>query len=447
MNNFDKYEKAVDYLYSFINYEQRRNVSYNPENYNLERVNKLLSALKYEQTFKVIHIAGTKGKGSTANICASILQNLGFKCGLFTSPHILDLRERIKVNSTMIEKAELIGLINQCKEYIENCPKEDIPTTFEILTALALKHYQNENVSYAVIETGMGGRLDSTNIVKPDVCILTSISFDHMDKLGNTIEEIAGEKAGIIKPGAAVISAAQLNGAAEVISKKANDCGCKVCFYLSGYFKTEILSASASGSVFLYFSKMKGMQNGSTLKTSLPGVFQIENIALAIRAIEKLGVIDAFNRRIVKNTLLSLKIPGRMESISDEPLIILDGAHNKDSIEKLLFSVHQVSGGSRLAVLFSPLAGKDIRGMLEALKVYEAELIISAPKTHKHISIDKTAEEADELGIKYEIEESFVKAADKLKSMCIEGGKCGVITGSLYAVSTYHEEKLLERAV
>ncbi len=201
------YQSAINFLNSATNYEKLTRIGYNPVNFSLARMNRLLAALgNPHKQFKSVHIAGTKGKGSTATMLACMLTNSGLRTGLYTSPHMIDVRERIQLNGEMIPEPEMTRLSAKIAGVMRKLGN-DSPTFFEILTAMSFLYYAEQEVDVAVIETGLGGRLDSTNVLKPEVCGITSISFDHMAQLGNTLEKIATEKAGIIKPGVPVVSA------------------------------------------------------------------------------------------------------------------------------------------------------------------------------------------------------------------------------------------------
>ncbi len=201
------YEAALDYIYRFTDYEQKSATRYAPENFDLARMERLLAQLgNPHREFSCVHVAGTKGKGSTSAMIASILEAAGYRVGLFTSPHLHTFRERIRVDGGLIHPQEVAGLIERMQPCVEEVPGI---TTFEIITALALLHFLQRKVDLAVLEVGLGGRLDATNVITPEVAVITSLSYDHMYLLGNTLAEIATEKAGIIKPGVPVVSSPQ----------------------------------------------------------------------------------------------------------------------------------------------------------------------------------------------------------------------------------------------
>ncbi|MHC4482685.1 MAG: bifunctional folylpolyglutamate synthase/dihydrofolate synthase, partial [Planctomycetota bacterium] len=219
---FRSYEQAISYLFGRTDYEKETRVSYNVTTFNLSRMEKLLSLLgDPHKKVPAAHIAGTKGKGSTATMLARMLEANGYEVGLYTSPHVVSLHERIVVNSKMITKSEMLGLLNRVYAPVEKMAKTQSPTFFEIMTALAFMHFVDRDVDIGVIETGLGGRLDSTNVIKPEVVGITSLSIDHQHQLGDTIDSIAKEKAGIFKRGVPAVTVQQEADAMRVLKSQA----------------------------------------------------------------------------------------------------------------------------------------------------------------------------------------------------------------------------------
>jgi dihydrofolate synthase / folylpolyglutamate synthase len=240
----DQYNKTLDYLYSYVDYSLKHSSELAKAEFNLDRMFALMDALGNPQTkYPVIHVAGTKGKGSVSALCESALLAAGYKTGLYTSPHLLDYVERIQVYGKPISHGQLIELVEEIKPAVAKIPKL---TTFEITTALGFLAFAKQNVNAAVIEVGLGGRLDATNIVTPKVSVITSLSYDHMAILGNTLAKIAGEKAGIIKPGIPVVSSPQKEEALEVLERVAKEKRCP--FVLVGKdVKFQRLKSSLDG--------------------------------------------------------------------------------------------------------------------------------------------------------------------------------------------------------
>src|SRR5512139_3226966 len=219
-----QYNKALDYLYSFVDYSLKHSSDLAKAEFNLDRMFALMDLLGNPQaTYPIIHVAGTKGKGSVSALCASALQAAGYRVGLYTSPHLMDYVERIQINGEPISHQQMIDLVEEIKPVVARVPKL---TTFEITTALAFLAFAKQNVDAAVIEVGLGGRLDATNIVMPKVSVITSLSYDHMAVLGDTLAKIAGEKAGIIKPGIPVVSSPQKSEPLEVLERVAKERNC-----------------------------------------------------------------------------------------------------------------------------------------------------------------------------------------------------------------------------
>ncbi len=219
---FHRYKQALAYLLSKTDYEKQEQVRYNVTTFNLDRMRALLTLLGNPHTkTATVHIAGSKGKGSTATMLAKMLEANGFKVGLYTSPHLIHLHERIRVNSTMISDSEMLRLLNRAHAAIEKLSENDPPTFFEIMTALAFIHFADKKAAIAIIETGLGGRLDSTNVITPEVIGITSLSIDHQQQLGTTIDSIAREKAGVFKKGVPVLTVEQEPSAMQVLRSEA----------------------------------------------------------------------------------------------------------------------------------------------------------------------------------------------------------------------------------
>jgi dihydrofolate synthase/folylpolyglutamate synthase len=215
------YNLALDYLYSFVDYSLKHSSELAKADFNLDRMRELMFELgNPQEQYPIIHVAGTKGKGSVSALCASALEAAGFRVGLYTSPHLLDYCERVQTNGRPISHAGLVELVEQMRPAVARIPKL---TTFEITTALGFLYFAQQKADAAVVEVGLGGRLDATNVVTPKVSVIASLSYDHMAVLGNTLTLIAGEKAGIIKPGIPVVSAPQKDEALEVLVRIANE--------------------------------------------------------------------------------------------------------------------------------------------------------------------------------------------------------------------------------
>ncbi len=343
-------------------------------NLGLERIKKLCDLLGNPQdSFRSIHIAGTNGKGSTAKMIYSILREKGLSVGLYTSPHLVRFNERIMVDDYFINDEELSSLIDEIKlRFDDHNSKNETqlePTFFEFTTALAFLYFSQKKTDYVVLETGLGGRLDATNVVFPEITIITSISMDHMDYLGDTKEKILREKLGIVKKGKKLICALNeknlINFARDYCKYK------KSHFELLGEdFKLENIFDEKYGQVFDYIGK----KHLNSLKVPLIGHFQAENAALAVRVIESL--FADMDENVIRKGLEKVKWRGRFEIISENPLIIFDCGHNIEGFQKSMDSLDRFDFENLIPVVgFSK--DKEIEKMLSLLKQKTDEIILS----------------------------------------------------------------------
>ena len=321
----------------------------------------LLKFLKNPQdNFKTIHVAGTNGKGSTAAIIYSILIANGYKVGLYTSPHLINFNERIRVNGVTITDEEIISFM----KHVEPAINEIKSTFFEVTTAMAFYHFSNNDVDIAIIETGLGGRLDSTNVVNPSLTVMTPISLDHRDILGDTIEKIANEKAGIIKKGVPLISANQVNNVSKILEKrvKKKESVMHICP------NPESVKLSSDGTSF----EVKG----NNFNTSLIGEYQAQNATLAI------ATINLFNSdipyEIIDKGLRNVYWPGRLQQVSDK--IYYDVAHNEDGVKSVLNNLNRIFPTSKLYGLLCLKGDKEIDCIAESIKSQFEMLFVSTSK-------------------------------------------------------------------
>lgn len=288
--------------------------------------------------YKTIHIAGTNGKGSVSHSLASILQEAGYKTGLYTSPHLTDYRERIRVNGKKIEESFITEFINSHKNFIKNVK----PSFFEMSVALAFKYFELQQVEVAVIEVGMGGRLDSTNIILPELSVITNIGLDHTQFLGNSLAEIAGEKAGIIKQNIPVVIGERQKETEEVFLKKAKEKNSKISFASDNY-ACKILNSNLKYSSFEV--EKKTSDKSYTLNFNLSGKYQEKNLVTILETVDNLRnqgfcISDENLKQGLENLIKNTGFHGRWETLNAEPLTICDTGHNKDglsyTIEQLL---------------------------------------------------------------------------------------------------------------
>lgn len=344
-------------------------------NYGLERTERLLELLgNPHKKIKLIHIAGTNGKGSTSAILGRILIEHGYKVGYFNSPHLEDIEETICINEENIKEEDFISLINEIKPYVEKVVEEGFnhPTEFEVLTCIMFLYLYRNSVDFGVIEVGLGGRLDSTNVLTPILSIITSISLDHTNILGDTIEEITNEKVGIIKDNIPVITCNQKEEALKVIVNKAINT------------KSELIIANLNNYKFIGVNNNKISQRISVklkdkdeeLNLSLLGKHQIINLSLAIEGIKELENLKYINLDIdkIKSAVEKVKWKGRLEVLSKNPYIVLDGAHNTSGVEFLKSNLSEYFIYSKLYLILGVLADKEVEKMVKVLAPLASEI-------------------------------------------------------------------------
>jgi dihydrofolate synthase/folylpolyglutamate synthase len=395
------YLETIKYLDSFVNYEKKPDEFY-VESLKLERVTGFLRVIGYpQQSFKSVHIAGTKGKGSACAFTAHILREAGYKVGLFTSPHLSDVRERIRILRPhgpgareslddlegMIPKKDLAELVSRLKPRINKyCEISQYGplSFFEIYTILAFAYFKEQKVDFAVLETGMGGRLDATNVVIPVVCGITSISYDHTDKLGNTLTEIAGEKAGIIKRHTpqdtsrklVVVSAPQEEEAAQVIRNKCVEENA-VLYEIGKDIKIEPVSGSAD---YQEFNVQGRLGRFKGLRINLLGSHQLINATMAVSLVSAIFIEsrENFKAGVFKKGLQDTFWPARFEIVSRNPLIVLDGAHNAASARALVETLKQIFPEKKVALVLGISRDKDIPGITRLLFPVADKVIITS---------------------------------------------------------------------
>jgi dihydrofolate synthase/folylpolyglutamate synthase len=409
------YQSVLQYLYDLTDYEKERIARYDPDTLDLSRVRRVLARMSNpHQRFPSIHIAGTKGKGSVAAMCASVLQTAGLRTGLYTSPHLHTFRERIRMNGEPITEVALVELVQECRPIFDAEPEL---TTFEAITALAFAFFAQQQVDFAVVEVGLGGRLDATNVVMPWVSIITSLSFDHTYLLGNTLADIAHEKAGIIKPGVPTVCAPQKPEALAVIqqicaerdspltligrdwtwqllgippSQQSND--------TSTYDRTSDLPLNLDGQSFHLQHLKTGSPLEGTYTISLLGRHQLNNAAVAIAALDLLkrrGI--PLQRRQIRQGLVDARWPGRFEVLQRDPPLVVDCAHNGDSMAKLVAALTEWFPGRRWTFILGASNDKDVPGMLRELAPLADRLLATESRHSRAMTSAEVAELASEI--------------------------------------------------
>ena len=399
-------DAAQEFLMGRINYEHAASMPYGPSKLRLDRMRRLLRRFDNPQDgMPIVHIAGTKGKGSTAAMVAAVLDAAGYRVGLYHSPHLNRIEERIQMNGQACTAAELADLVETIRPAAEAMDvASDGPTFFELMTAIALLHFARQGADLAVFEVGLGGRLDSTNVCQPSVAVITNISFDHTRQLGNTLVTIAREKAGIIKRGVPVVSGVAGPEPAAVIRDRCRSLDAPLVEigvdFIYGYYPPSALGTTAK----THLGRMDfdhqdpppvaGGQwpgHGAALKLGLPGRHQAANAAVALAAIAELQRQGwSIPAPAVRRGLATVRWPARIEVLADvpwfdtpidrsehdtgntgavsaAPTIVLDTAHNLASIEALIQTLDESFAGPRRLLVFGATGEKDIRGMLTAL--------------------------------------------------------------------------------
>ncbi len=391
------YQETLDYLYSYLPMFQRIGAAaYKADIYNTVELMKALG--NPEKKFKSIHVAGTNGKGSSSHLIASILREKGLKVGLHTSPHLKDFRERIKIDNKMCEEDFVVKFVENNKELIERIK----PSFFETAVAMAFTYFAQENVDIAIIEVGMGGRLDSTNVINPLACLITNISFDHTQFLGNSLEAIAQEKAGIIKQNTPVVISQTQKETQNVFSAKANEKNSPICF-ADSYLSCENVNHS-QGLLKMDIYK-NGMERIKNLQSSLSGYYQQKNILGVAALIDTLNQYHNFNisdeeiKQGIENLSSNFPIAGRWQTLCNKPLTICDTGHNEDGLKYVIEQIKNTPH-EKLRFVLAMVNDKDVNKVLSMLDK-DAEYYLSQAKIPRALPVDELAEKAQQAGLSF----------------------------------------------
>ncbi len=437
---FSNFRKANEYLESFL----PENLNYSPQEVmKLDRINYLLKLLgDPHKKFKSIHVGGTSGKGSVSYFLSALLAGQGYKTGLTISPHLETVAERFQINGSEIAEKEFVNLTNKVKPLIEKTETDlhlGKPTYFEVLVAMAFDYFAKQSVGIAVVEVGLGGTLDATNVIKPTVSIITNVSLDHTDILGDTVEKIARDKSGIIKNGSPVISGARQSTVKKIIAKKSAKNNSKILF-IGEKFNYKLKKVSLSGTNFDFYWLGKYLNN---LKLSTPAAYQVENASLALAAINLLKDSFGFdiNEEKLSKSLEKIKIPGRFEIVKKSPLIILDGAHNPAKIKTFLSSLTLLIPNRRFIFILAFKKGKDIENMLRRISPHAETIVLTqfskVTDMGSHFATPTVELENILKKLKFPrkilIEKNSAKALTKAKKLYNKNTPT-VVTGSLYLV-------------
>lgn len=393
-NSQISYQDALDYIYSFVDYSRTHQANLSPGNFDLSRMVEFMNLLGSPQLeFPSLHVAGSKGKGSVSAFCASVLQAAGFKVGLYTSPHLKDFEERMQINGVPISRNTLAEYVEEIKPAVESVPKL---TTFEIMTGLAFLFFARQKVDIAVIEVGLGGRLDATNIITPLVSVITSLYLDHVTILGETLEEIAAEKGGIIKPGIPVVSAPQEEKALNVIKKIATQLGSQLIKVEEDY-PFSIVSSTLDGQEFVLTNPGEGQSGDSSYFIPLLGTYQVLNAVTAYAALDNIRSRGfPLDEAEIKRGLETTDWPARFEIARREPPVIFDSAHNPASMRKLRETLDSFFPDLPLILVFGISEDKQLDGMFQEILPRTSHLITTQadhPRAMDAEDLEKRARE------------------------------------------------------
>jgi dihydrofolate synthase/folylpolyglutamate synthase len=397
--NVESYEQAVEFLFNRVNFERLSGMQYSTDDFKLDRMRELLRRLgDPHEGLPAVHIAGTKGKGSTAALTAAILSAAGVRVGLFTSPHISAFEERMAVGGAIPSPEELVELVRQVAPVVgelDKLPGHMSPTYFEIATALAWLYFREQRAEIAVLEVGMGGRLDATNLCRPAVCIVTTISRDHTRQLGSRVEQIAREKAGIIKAAVPVVSGVTEEPARAVVAETCGQLGAPL-FELGRHFRYRYHPASIgterADEALVDFDSPRHAWHGLTLP--LVGEHQARNLALAAMTVELLED-QGWNlpAGAVPTGLSHLRWPGRIEVLGRAPTVIVDAAHNWEAVAALLRTLDESFVARRRVLIFAATRDKDVAGMLrQLLPRFGAVIVTCFQNNPRHVPVEVLAE-------------------------------------------------------
>lgn len=424
-----EYQESLAYLYGL----QKMGIKL-----GLANINNLLEALDNPQRqFHSIHVAGSNGKGSTCAYLANILQEAGYKVGLYTSPHLIDFTERIKINEQPVPRKQVVRLSNKLKTIVKNNPlfnpETNYPTFFEMVTALAFQFFSDEKVDIAVLETGMGGRLDATNTVAPLLSIITNICLEHQVYLGNTITDIAVEKAGIIKNNTPLLTAIEQPEALKVMEEK-----CRKQNASLHHIKNEARYTVKQRWPWQTFTIESPSGTLEDLSIYLLGDFQLQNAILAIRAAQLLSQTGwSVKKEAIRTGLAKTRWPGRMQVMSTRPYLLLDGAHNPTAVKEMLSNLNLFPYKTFIVVL-GIMEDKDIAEIVPLFDLADI-LILTCANISRAASPQELASKIKQHRGQILISESVPKAIRQAKSIATEEDLI-CVTGSLYVVGEAQAE-------
>ncbi len=435
------YSQALEKLLSLTDLERVSGQAVHTRRYDLSRVRVLLERLSNPHLgTPTVHITGTKGKGSTAAMVSSVLSAQGYTPGLFTSPHLHTFRERIQLDGKPVSEAEFAALVETVWPELEAVNRDgshgDV-TTFELLTAMAFLHFHRSGAGFQVIEVGLGGRLDSTNLVEPQVCVITSISLDHTSILGDTVERIASDKAGIIKPGCVVVTSPQTPGVMKVLEDACGGQGVALIQAAQEYAVARE-AFDQDGQTFSVASS----RGGSRLHTPLLGAHQLENAATALATLHALkGMEFTISDDSIARGFSSVRWPGRLEVLLRSPVLVADGAHNPYSVGKLRQALRDYFTFQHLVWVVGVASDKNVPGIISEIAA-DAHLVVTTRSRHpRAMPSQDLAKGLHGLGVDAYAVDSVDSAVQEALTRA-DDGDLVIVSGSLFVAAEAREAVL-----
>ena len=428
------YADALAYIYNRVNFERHMMPKYNADMLDLSRMQMLLARLDNpHRRFPSLLIAGTKGKGSTAAMSESILRAAGYRTGLFISPHLHSFRERIRVSGQMVSEEHLINLINRLRPHLEAIAGL---TVFEMVTALAFVTYAEAGIDVAVLEVGLGGRLDATNVIDPVVAVITPISYDHIQLLGDTLTLIAREKAGIIRPGALVVSSLQVPEAMTIIEEVCDERGATLVVVGDDpTWRWKLGRVTLQGQAFYIGNQAYWLP--------LLGTHQVTNAVTAMAAVT--GLCQRTGLRVSPSAVLqglrTVEWPGRFEILSRDPYVLIDSAMNGDSAANLRRTLNDYLPGREVILIIGATADHEYRALLKILLPLSERIILTRSRHPRAATPEKLAQTAADLGFKVTTQPDITAALDAALAMA-RPRDVVCVTGSLFCVADAREHWL-----
>ena len=431
------YKETLQYLYSRLPmFSKEGQAAMKP---GLQNIIKFCQKLgNPEEKFKSVHIGGTNGKGSSSHMLAAVLQKAGYKTGLYTSPHLRDFRERIRIDGEMISENAVIDFVKTNRQFIE----EIEPSFFEVTVAMAFEYFALNKVDIAIIEVGLGGRLDSTNIIKPELSLISNIGYDHMNILGNTLAEIATEKAGIIKTKTPVIISQRQAEIQAIFNNKATEMESPITFASDDWEITQSSFQNTNTDLLKVEINPKSRNENpifefNSLELDLTGSYQLKNLAGVLSTLKQLKTLGfKITDQNIKSALGSVKtltgLMGRWQTLGKKPLTICDTGHNEDGIKEVLKNIRQ-SKFNNLHMVFGMVKDKDISKILKLLP-QEAKYYFCQPNIPRAKSADELYTEAMQFGLKGDYFESVHEALEAAKKNALENDLI-FIGGSTFVVA------------